>query len=314
MNTDIKPSYLYFKNDSNLYECKICHKAFPYNTNAIRHVHIHDVSEDRWSAFTYNGQRILKSTEKILLWKALHGISMLALDDVLMKDLIRDEDCLQSRITNQNIMNEMASQIIELNYRKTGSKTVSLLLDGGTVFHTKWLAVGALLRNDFGISFNVLDVIVFNKSTASAIREDVSRIARNVEKTGGDVVSACTDNAANFKKVFIETDDGEDFIPLNILHVHCACHTVQLVIKDLNDEDKYFRELVKIMKIIPSRISFLKKQQINELGIGFYPPVQSQRWNSVYLTLNYIVNRLSQTMYDLLTLTDLSKTDLYIYY
>ena len=94
----------------------------------------------------------------------------------------------------------------------------------------------------------------------------------------------------------LETDDGEDFIHLNILYVSCACNTVQLIIKDLNVIDKYFRELVKIMKIIPSRIiiftSSFKKQQINELGIRFYPPVQSQRWNSVYLTLNYIVNRL----------------------
>ena len=37
--------------------------------------------------------------------KVLHGIQMLALEDDLLKNLIRDEDCLKSRPTNPKIMN-----------------------------------------------------------------------------------------------------------------------------------------------------------------------------------------------------------------
>ncbi|KAK8837456.1 hypothetical protein M9Y10_036453 [Tritrichomonas musculus] len=42
------------------------------------------------------------------------------------------------------------------------------------------------------------------------------------------------------------------------------------------------------MKIIPAKISLLKKKDLEKLQIGFYPPLQSQRWNSIYITLRYI--------------------------
>ena len=71
----------------------------------------------------------------------------------------------------------------------------------------------------------------------------------------------------NFRKVFLENDNDEDFIAFEILRVSCACHTVLLALKDLHDEDQDFRELV--------RISLLKLQQINKIRIKSYPPVQS---------------------------------------
>ena len=157
----VKPANLYFKNDDNMFECKICHKTYPYQNNVIRHVHDHSIPENQYSNFTFQGNQILKSTEKLLLWKALHGISMLALDDTLLSDLL-SKDCLQSRTTYQKIMNEMCSQIIENNYSKTHNKNVSVLLDGGTVFHTKWLAVGALCRDNYSLSYHVLDIQVFS--------------------------------------------------------------------------------------------------------------------------------------------------------
>lgn len=40
------------------------------------------------------------------------------------------------------------------------------------------------------------------------------------------------------------------------------------------------------MKVILALMSLLKRYQINELGIEYYPHTQSQRWNSVYLSLD----------------------------
>lgn len=47
------------------------------------------------------------------------------------------------------------------------------------------------------------------------------------------------------------------------------------------------------MKIIPTKISFLSPQEIKALGISSFLPLQKQRWNSVYKTLNYIINGIS---------------------
>lgn len=35
-----------------------------------------------------------------------------------------------------------------------------------------------------------------------------------------------------------------------------------------------------------------KQQEIDDLGLNGFPPIQKQRWNSVYITLNYIINNL----------------------
>ena len=96
MNRDViklKPQYLYFKNEGNLFQCIICGHQYTSQTNAIRHVHVHDGDENgvpyiQLSSFKYKGNNILKATENILLWKASHGISMAALADPLLQDLL----------------------------------------------------------------------------------------------------------------------------------------------------------------------------------------------------------------------------------
>ena len=51
------------------------------------------------------------------------------------------------------------------------------------------------------------------------------------------------------------------------------------------------------MKIIPSRISTLTMKRLKELYIWFYPPLQSQTWNSFYNGLFFIINHINALPY-----------------
>lgn len=123
-------------------------------------------------------------------------------------------------------MDAICEQIIKQNYNSMNDPNVSLILDGGTVFHTKWLGIGKLARNNFEMIYQFLDVLVFAKSTTSAIRECINNIAGKFRWQRRSV----------FGRYFIEKDGNEDFMPFNIMRVSCACHIIQLVFKDLYDD------------------------------------------------------------------------------
>ena len=81
-----------------------------------------------------------KSTGKILIWKCLHRISMVALKYAFFSDFLPPKTSKLPK-TNQKILDEMCDQFFCFNFQRTRWKTVSLILDGGTVNHTKWFAV-----------------------------------------------------------------------------------------------------------------------------------------------------------------------------
>lgn len=288
-----KRSLKYCKNSQGRFECSLCRATFSARSNARKHIKEVHEKKEKYSIFTYKGKRILKSTEQLLIWKASHGISMRALNDDLILDLLPPES-LFSEKTNQRILNEMCNQIIDINYSNTSKRPISLIMDGGTVNHIKWLAVGYFYRTLNEAKFQVLDIFVFETATAVKIKKMVECIAsriKNVHK--GNVVACCTDNASNFKKVFLDSEtDNTSFIPLDILRVSCSCHTIQLVLKDLKSKDSSYKKLIKLMKIIPVKMSFLSRKDIQKLHISSFPPLQKQRWNSVYKTLDYIIHNL----------------------
>lgn len=286
----IKKPLPYFTNKDGMIECSICGSTFLQQSNACKHIKkFHSEPEQEKSIFKYKGKNINKLTEKVLIWKCSHGIPMAALNDNFFNDLL-PPSTLMSPKTNQKILDEMCEQIVHLNYSMAKSKSVSLILDGGTVNHTKWLAIGFLHRTLEIVKFQVLDVKVFDRATSSDIRYEIDKISDIIKKGfNGKVVAVCTNNAANFCKVFLDEDINEDFIPIDIIRVSCACHTIQLALKDLKKEDHYLRELIKKMKAIPTKISFLSRKDIEKLRITSFPPLQKQRWNSVFITLSYII-------------------------
>ena len=280
-------------NEKGNFVCRICGETFTSRSNASKHYKNMHEKKGNISDFTYRGKQILKATENILIWKATHGIPMRALNDSLLADLL-PPDTIKSDKTNQLILNEICKQIVEQNYQKARQKSISLIMDGGTVNHTKWLAIGYLFRTTDNVNFQVLDILVFEKTTSAKIKDEIERISSIIKDNyNGKIVGCCTDNVANFKKVFLEPEEHSiDIVPLDIIRVSCACHTIQLALKDLKKEDSYYKNLINIMKIIPTRISFLSRQEIQSLGISSFPPLQKQRWNSVYKTLNYIINNI----------------------
>ena len=325
LSLTVKPLLLYRELDDGQFMCKICGKVIKYQTNTIRHVHKHSENFGiPLSSFKYKGNNIFLATEKILLWKARYGISMNSIEDPIFKNFFQ-QGVIWSDKTNQEIMNSMCDQIIERNFAKTREKTIALIMDGGTILHTKWIAIGFMYKTINEIKYNILDCKIFEKKcTAKNIKDFISEISNKIERDyRGKIVAACTDNAANFVKVFLQNDDSEnnnienddsgnnnienddleiynaeeeeedgDFIPMNIIRLSCACHTIQLVLKDLYDNDIFYRNLTNTMKIIPARISRLKRSQIEELGIKSFPPLQSQRWNSIYVSLKYIIKNI----------------------
>ena len=288
----IKPSTTYFKNDKSQYQCKICNRTFELQNSAIRHSHSHDGKPKNLSQFTYNENNISFTTERLLLWKASHGIAMSAFEDPLITDLF-PEDQLMSRKTGQKNINQMSSQIIQMNYKQASHKKISLIIDGGTVLHQKWLAIGFLFRTQFGIRFNILDLQLFDQATSEIIKEKIQFVSEKIKNEfDGEVVGVCTDNASNFCKVFMGNEKDVNFVPLGIVRVSCACHTIQLCLKDLYECDKFYRNFVELIKIIPSKISYLSRERAKMLGICSFPPHQSQRWDSVFLTLQYIIKNI----------------------
>lgn len=283
----------YFKDVSGKYVCSICRSEYTCQSNVCRHYKKHHPEDDNEekSIFTYKGKLINKSTERILIWKCCHGIPMAALSDCLLTDLL-PPSTLKSAKTNQNILNDMCQQIVDFNYLKAREKSVSLILDGGTVNHTKWLAVGFMHRTLENNKFQVLDVRVFEKTTSNDIKYQIEQISDKIQKkANGKVVAACTDNAQNFRKIFLDDDLVlDDFIPLSMVRVSCSCHTIQLALKDLKNVDNYYSNLIEKIKVIPTKISFLSKADIKRLNIASFPPLQKQRWNSVFITLSYIIS------------------------
>ena len=98
----------------------------------------------------------------------------------------------------------MSSQIIELNYEQTTNKKNSLILEGGTLLHQKWLAIGFFYRTYFGIKFNILDALLFDNATSEAMKQKIQLISDRINQHGGKVVGVCTDNANNFCKIFLD--------------------------------------------------------------------------------------------------------------
>lgn len=84
-------------------------------------------------------------------------------------------------------------------------------------------------------------------------------------------ITVCTDSSANFKKAFIDIDeDDDDFIPLNMISISCACHTIQLALKDLKKEDKFYRSLIQTMKPIPAKMSIFPSATKSAMEFSFY--------------------------------------------
>lgn len=88
----------------------------------------------------------------------------------------------------------------------------------------------------------------------------------------GQIIGACTDNAVSFTNAFLDEESKEAQLTLlRIVRVSCACHTVQLALKDLLDDDAYFQDLTEVLKMIAHKLKYMKKRAFEEIGLSKFP-------------------------------------------
>lgn len=96
----------------------------------------------------------------MLIWRFSHDIPINALNDPLFHNDIGDK-ILKSSKVNREMSNQMPSKILELSFKKIRGQYISLILDGETKSHIKWLTIGFMYRKKEHISFQLLDDQVF---------------------------------------------------------------------------------------------------------------------------------------------------------
>lgn len=225
----------------------------------------------------------------------MHGISVWAIsDDLVLRLLLLNT--LKSDKTNRCISNEICQQIININYKKTSKKSIFFIMDWWTVNHAKCLAVGYLFRAIDEVNFQVLGILVFEKATSEKNKAEVIKISSiDDNNCHGKIVGCCTDNASNFKKVFLDLEErNADFVPINVLRISWICYTVQLTLKNLKKNDSYQCKLLKITEWL---IKILKDNR--KLNIDNLTKLIDNNVEYIY-TLKHISSSLPSTCYELL--------------
>ena len=287
------------------YVCSTCTKVFKYKTNAIRHVsekHITNykdeppVDQKTEQLYTYKTQTgitktITKSTQEILEWKNKYGVSMRAVCNPFFKKIVKDPDAVHCRELMTTMQASIAAQVLERNSVFFKNTVISIIMDGGTVIHTKWIAVLGYSKNET----RLLDLWIVEEScTIQNIVSQIKNLQSNLSSLKIKIVGACTDNGANMRGCFNNTigKNVSSFYITDILRVSCACHSMQLIIEDFLEEDNDFKKLVAMLSEFPKKLSHLTEKRIRDLGLTGYPPVQPQRWNSIHISLQYVLKNI----------------------
>ena len=302
-----RPCDNYSRTADGKFACKHCDSVFVKQSNASRHVQeVHfkksqPLSDDKimknknTNRYTYQTESgivkpISEGTLKILKWKNEFGISMRAISNKSFKEIVSEPKDVHCRALMHTIQTSIASQMLEQNLTFFKDKVISIILDGGTVIHAKWIAVVG--KTD--IATKLLDLWIMEEDcTIRNITGKIQQIYDKLLKQRTLIVGACTDNGPNFRGCFYNTvgSNTNDSIK-TILRVSCACHSSQLIIKDFLSSDSNFSSLVSTLSEFPNKLSHLTKKKIDELGLTGYPPVMPQRWNSIHISLQYILKNI----------------------
>ena len=304
-----KPRDLYYSLGENKFGCRLCPTICTGQPNASRHAAKHlqqeaemqdpetpkDPLKEKFFHETPKGERyqIDDATVEILKWKNKYGISMSSICNISFKAFIKNPAAVRGKELMKVFQTDMATQIMQANKKACYDSVVSLIIDGGTVIQTKWLAIVKFGSSDEGLSFGLLDVIMgVQHATSDYIKDEIKQIAANLEKQNTLIISVCTDNARNLVSSFFNTaansKNSKNCIE-NIIRISCACHSGQLIIADFLKYSPEFKVLVDLLKEIPQKICHKTKEEIKALQLSGYPPVQKQRWNSIHIALQYVI-------------------------
>ena len=287
------------------YVCTICSRVFRFEANVCRHVREMHMKIENDEAhqeqkgehlFTYKTQEgtqkiIPKSTQEVLEWKNKYGISMRAICNPAFKKIIKDPEAVHCRELMTKMQASIATQMLEKNFCFFKNNVISIIMDGGTIIHSKWIAA----LGYFNKETRLLDLWIFEEScTIKNIVSQIKNLQAKVSSYRMKIVGACTDNGANMRGCFYNTigNNLSPFCIKDILRVSCACHSMQLIIDDFLERDDDFKKLVSMLSDFPKKLSHLTEQKIKDLGLTGYPPVQPQRWNSIHISLQYVLKNI----------------------
>ena len=277
------------------FRCKICNKILAGQGNVVQHIKkIHfppaviskQTEGDYFSIFEYNGKPITQDMVDLLSWKSRYGIPFSSLDSPLFKRLIRFE--IPSDKTMALILNSISEQILKINMKRFSNQFLSIVADGGTIIHHKWLALGTLFQIGGHLEYNILDVYVVDQSMTSIyLKGVIESLQKQLNSINSIIVGICTDNASNFTSAFgDEIDSARD---LDIIRIPCACHTVQLGIKDFISQNSILKNFKTVIKKLSEKLSHFSMEKLKKLNLNRpFPTYQSQRWNSFYYGMVYL--------------------------
>ena len=288
--------YEVFDKEQDRYQCLICEKVYKGQGNIIQHIkrnhpEVNDEAKHSDSftthdyQFTYKGTRIDEKIVNILVWRAKQGVSIRAIKSSLFENFTNIK--LPCEKVLQEMSYEISQKILLMHYNRLRNTYFSITIDGGTVIHMKWVAIGALYASGSQIEYDILDVwAVERRLTANYLKEKIMEFKQMMaENFKAVLIGVCSDNGSNFVKTF-----GPQYIDqLQLFRFACGCHTIQLGINDFLQAFPVFKELKKALKKVSNRLSKRGKSFLEEHGITGYPKYQKQRWNSWYLAIDYVL-------------------------
>ena len=282
--------------DTIQFVCSICNKTFSKQTNVCRHIStVHeDIIQKNVQKkqpqknydlqFYYEGSTISKELVQLIIWKNMHAISVRAITDSIFTKLCSFYIPHDKKFTL--IQNSIATQILQQKFEKCRDKLLSITIDAGTVIESKWLAIGGLLLIGAETKYMMFDVFTVDDSlTADNLCNIVQDLKEKLANYDSEIIGVCTDNAANFVKVF-----GIDYSGvLNILRISCCAHTIQLAVKDFIEKIDEIDSIISILKFLSAKINSMTKTQKEKHHFPAFPNIQSQRWNWIFLGLEYVL-------------------------
>ena len=300
----MRPCKYYYKCNTNAdmendsYICTICQHKLKGAGNISRHVkkHIQDAAfpkkEMGKSPFFHKTpteqKPIDQNTVDILNFKVKSGISFKMISDPTFKKVAAHPEAIACRQTMSIYQKEIGQQMLEQSYAQLHDKIISIALDGGTVIHSKWIAVVGFCHNEGKIGLKLLDIILMNEScTTENIIQKIKNLNQTLSTKNAKIVAACSDNGSNFEGCFNNSIKNSSLFIREIIRVSCACHTGQLAIVDLCKVDEDVKNVIDSLNEFSS-LRYKATAKIKAAGLTGYPPIQNQRWNSYHTMLVYI--------------------------
>lgn len=288
------------------YICTICKKILRGAGNMCQHVKKHETelkqrefsNSSLYYHVTAGGKKIpiQTSTVDIINWRCKKAIPYRAIDDDDFRKIVKYPEAVLDRKTMAIYQKDISNQMLQKTFDDISQQVVSISLDGGTVLHTKWIVIASLSTSGEEIRFKLLDAIAMEDSCTTAnIIKKIEELQTKLRSSYSIIIAACTDNASNFAGCFNNSIKNSSLYIKSIVRVSCACHTGQLMLVDLAEQDSDYNKIIKSLSEFSIGLCHKSARALESAKLSGYPPsIQPQRWNSYHDMLVYVNKNFEQ--------------------